>query len=192
MRGYRADKIAMRESKSAREARRSAKIEEFFGKERSRPHAVWICFLPFFLVSLVLSIRWVGNLRRVAEASAWPSVDGTVVATSVAGGQRRFGSSYSVIVDVDYRVEGRQLSAFSQEMSAASWSLDEAIRNRPLRGSAIRIWYDPADPTRTTLVHVWDGWHNLQVLVLAACWVPVFITCPFLFPAVRRKALGAA
>ena len=148
------------------------------GDNDSPPLGVFGVFVLALAIGVILSFLWVGNLRRVAAAPAWPTVEGRVSVASILS-RGKYSQKFDVIADVEYTVNSRKHELYAMEI-ATGVSRGEASTKLPARGSIITVWYDPADPERSTLVAVWSDSHTWQLWILVGCWGVVVITFPIL------------
>lgn len=152
------------------------------------PLGLFGIFVLAIAIGVILSFLWVGNLRRVAAAPGWPSVDGRVTASSILS-RGRYSRKYDVIADVEYTVGSQKHEMFAMEI-ATGVSQSEASTKLSKRGSTIKVWHDPADPTRSTLVVVWSDAHSWQLWILVGCWGTVGVTFPILCWRLRKASQG--
>ena len=152
------------------------------------PLGLFGVFVLSLAIGVILSFVWVGNLRRVASAPRWPSVDGRVAApSSTPRGKNSY--KYDVIADVEYMVGGQKPEMFAMEI-ATGVSQADASSKLPKRGTVIQVWYDPADPERSTAVNVWSDSHTWQVWILVGCWGTVLATFPILCWRLKKASQG--
>ncbi len=152
------------------------------------PLGLFGVFVLALAIGVILSFLWVGNLRRVAAAPEWPTVDGRVSVSSILSRGKR-SLKYDVIADVEYTVDGQKRELYAMEI-ATGVSQGEASTKQPKRGSIIKVWYDPADPARSTVVAVWSDAHTWQLWILVGCWGTVLVTFPVLCWRLRKASQG--
>ena len=146
--------------------------------DETPPLGLFGVFVLALAIGVILSFLWVGNLRRVAAAPGWPTVDGRVTASSTTP-RGKHSYNYDVVADVEFTVGGQKHELFAMEI-ATGVSQGEGLSKRPAKGSIIKVWHDPADPDRATLVAVWSDAHSWQFWILIACWGTVLVTFPFI------------
>ena len=154
----------------------------------SPPLGLFGVFALALAIGVILSFLWVGNLRRVAAAPGWPTVDGRVTASSSMT-RDKYSREYDVIADVEYTVNSQKHELFAMEI-ATGVSPAEAASKLPARGATIKVWYDPADPERSTLVAVWSDAHSWQLWILIGSWGVVVVTFPILCWRLRKASQG--
>lgn len=139
---------------------------------------VFGAFLLAVVGGLVTTLLWAPELRRVAAAPGWPTVQGRSVASSVY--PRRRNSPYAdVVADIEYIVNWQKFEHFGTEI-ASGVPIGEANRVKPSRGQAITVWYDPASPERSTLTATWTDGHALRMWVIVGCWGIAVLLTPVL------------
>lgn len=137
-----------------------------------------IVLAALLLVVSIVAMAWganrvITNLRIENEASdseGWPSVLGSVASVSNIGS----GGNYEAGVTYTYEVDGQvyvndQISYRQQEpyfLTAARFS-DYLEANGYVPGRRIRVYYDPAQPQRSTLLHNHDIALNSTLLGVA-------------------------
>lgn len=142
-------------------------------------------FLVALVVAAATSLMWVGQLRRVSSAPAWPSVRGVVIASGVEP-HGKHAVTADVIVDLEYSVNGVKFEPFAQEVA-----LDvPAGASRPAPRAPIDVWYDPADPSRCTLIRDWQPRHSSRLLWILGSWAIVAVTLPILAYRMWRAMKG--
>jgi hypothetical protein len=135
-------------------------------------------FLLALAAGIITTILWAGTLRRVAAAPGWPTIDARVVA-SAAHSRGRGSRIYSVIADVEYTVAGVRYEQFALPLG---WGLSQAEANalKPRVGSTLRLWHDPADPSRSTLTATWASSHTVRLWMILGPWIIALLTVPIL------------
>lgn len=142
-------------------------------------------FLIALAVAAVTSLMWIGQLRRVSAAPAWPSVKGLVIASGVHP-HGKHAVTADLIVDLEYTVNGAKFEPMAQEVA-----LDvPAAASRPSPRSSIDVWYDPADPARFTLIRDWQPRHSTRLLWILGSWAIVAVTFPILCCRMWRAMQG--
>ncbi|XVJ58786.1 MAG: DUF3592 domain-containing protein [Tepidisphaera sp.] len=152
------------------------------------PLGVFGTFVLSVAIGVILSFLWVGELRRVAAAPGWPTVDGRVTAASVYSPGTR-GESFSVIADIEYVVNGEKRQQGPIRI-VSEVSRDEALAKLPARGAPMKVWYDPSDPDRISLTADWMASHSIHLGILIACWSLAAITFPILVWRFRKATQG--
>jgi len=145
-------------------------------------------FVVALAVAVILSFLWVGNLRCVAAAPGWPTVDGRVTASSSTP-RGKHSRTYDVIADIEYTVGGQKYELYAMEI-ATGVSHGEASAKRPAQGSTIKVWHDPADPGRSTLVATWSDAHTWRLWILIGCWGIVLAILPVLGWRLHKASQG--
>lgn len=158
------------------------------GDNETAPLGVFGTFAVALALGVILSSLWVGELRRVAAAPGWPTVDGRVTSASIQDRGRK-GAYSDVIADIEYVVDGVKHERFAVEI-ASGVRRAEALAKLPRRGAIMKVWYDPSDPSRSTLTAVWTDSHTWRLLILLACGGVVIVTLPILIWRLRQASKG--
>jgi hypothetical protein len=145
-------------------------------------------FVVALALGITLSFLWVGELRRVAAAPGWPTVDGRVTSASIQDRGRK-GSYADVIADIEYVVNGVKHERFAIEIATGVRRAD-ALAKLPARGAIMKVWYDPSDPSRSTLTSDWTASHTSRLLILIGCAGVVIITLPILIWRLKQAFNG--
>lgn len=162
--------------------------DDFESDNETAQLGVFGTFVVAVAIGMLLSFLWVGELRRVAAAPGWPTVDGRVTAASVY--PRGRNSPYSdVIADIEYVVSGVKHEYPAMEV-ASGVSRADALALLPARGAMIKVWYDPSDPSRSTLTADWTASHSWRLWTLIGCWSVAIVTFPILAWRFRKATQG--
>lgn len=92
-----------------------------------------------------------GRVRsRRASAPTWPCTSGTVVSASVQVGASGSTRLEQPLVLYAYQVDGQRFQGSRLRFSGAPMAANAVVDRCPA-GSAVRVFYDPADPGNSTL-----------------------------------------
>jgi hypothetical protein len=137
-----------------------------------------IYFVPFisafYAVGIGLLIFTLVSARRSAAAAHWPTTPAAVVRCSLDDtSDGDGGTTYQVKVDYDYAVGAREYSgsrvAFGY-CSSGGWAAHNQIYQALRTAKTLRVRYDPADPSVSTLSY---GLHRSIrfTLAFAVTWL---------------------
>lgn len=111
--------------------------------------------LVFVLVGVVILFLGGRVIVRAHASQRWPTVEGTVVASSVQSKSgNKGGTTYHAEVLYEYRVDGELYSSSTVAFGAYGSSNPAPARktvNRYPRKSKVVVYYAPEDPTLSTL-----------------------------------------
>jgi len=111
---------------------------------------------PVILAIGLLVLAWgAHNLIQAGASRNWPSVQGTVVRSSVTSTSSRTSSSeYTPKVEYNYEVDGKEYRnnriSFAPK-STSSRSEAESIAGKYAPGKTLPVYYAPGDPKRSVL-----------------------------------------
>ncbi len=89
-------------------------------------------------------------LSRRAPGTGWPCTSGTVVSASVQVGASGATRTEQPLVFYAYQVDGQRFQG-SRLRFVGSPMKANAVVDHCSAGSAVRVFYDPADPANSTL-----------------------------------------
>jgi hypothetical protein len=121
-----------------------------------------VCLLTVSAAGLFLKTH---ALIEARASTAWPSTDGRITRADVAGEPSRPKVAYA------FRVGGREFVGERVRISSRpAKSAGAAGRSveRFTPGQRVRVYYDPADPSRSVLISGADWRQYATVLVLLA------------------------
>jgi hypothetical protein len=122
------------------------------------------------------------DIVRQTRATGYPTIEGRVLESSVSRtGNRRV--AYRAVVEYEYRVDGRIFRGRAGqrlEVSTSGWAREQA-RSHP-KGSTVRVSYDPANPSSSTIEPGVRGIDLLALMfslpfdfVMAVMWTVVWL-----------------
>lgn len=102
---------------------------------------------------------------RAAASAAWPATEGRIIASRVARIKQRGGGkeTYTADITYEYSLDGRTFEGervwFGDDYSASDASAFRAAVGRYPVGSAVKVHYDPAEPSESVLEPgpTWSG-----------------------------------
>jgi hypothetical protein len=87
---------------------------------------------------------------RRASAPEWPCIAGTVVSASVQVGTSGNTRTEQPLVFYAYQVDGQRFQGSRLSFTGEPMPANAVVDHCPA-GSAVRVFYDPADPGNSTL-----------------------------------------
>jgi hypothetical protein len=90
------------------------------------------------------------HLPRRAHGSAWPSTTGTVLSATVQMGNSGSVRTEQPLVYYAYQVDGQLFQGHRLRFSGVAWQAAAVVDHCPA-GSPVTVFYDPADPSNSTL-----------------------------------------
>lgn len=136
-----------------------------------------IAMLVTAVFLLLMSIAWgligLRDSDQGAASKTWPSVTGTIVASSMNRRQNvgryaytRYIESYDVDLQYSYRVNGQTWYGDKIGLGDLPVKRDEAeaLLNRYSLGSTHKVYYDPADPAVAVLTPGYDGMARFHII----------------------------
>lgn len=113
------------------------------------------------------------SMKRSTEASAWPSVTGTIVSCDLESNTDEDGTTYEVTVNYSYTVAGREFTndvlAFGYSGSSG-YEAHQEILDKLKTAKTVDVRYDPSNPETSVLSF---GFHrSIQfTLAFAITWL---------------------
>src|SRR5262245_13310882 len=143
--------------------------------------AVWIGF--WTLGTLAFDIGIVRSFIAQVRALGYPTADGVVTASEVEIEHDSDGSTYTPQVAYLYSVARQELTGHRLQYQWSSFGPREARRivAQYPPGTAVKVYYNPRDPSDSLLLPGLDSGHALIVLfmlpfniVMLGCWMAVW------------------
>ena len=111
--------------------------------------------IPFILIGLVTLYMGVKDLGKAAESAQWPSVEGTILHSSLDVHHGDDSTTYSAEVMYTYEVEGTVYSSnrlkFGYARTGNPSDAQKIVNSYPIDSQVI-VYFDPAQPEESVLV----------------------------------------
>jgi hypothetical protein len=85
-----------------------------------------------------------------AHGTVWPSTNGTVLSASVQVGTAGATRTEHPLVYYAYQVDGQLFQGHRVRFAGSPWQATAVVDHCPA-GSPVTVFYDPADPSSSTL-----------------------------------------
>ena len=142
----------------------------------------------FFFMSLLLFLGQIWSIYQGVQSKKWPTAEGIVIQSYVRispGGDS--GDIYEPRISYGYSISGKPYESnsisYKQNPNTTSRGPADNVISKYPKGSRVRVYYDPDNPTNAVLeTGLGDGWPYLLLMLFFATTIGTGIWAYVVWP----------